>query len=231
MTMLAAKNGIRSPTLSSVATGKIKSFPGGGGKDVTAVRTGEWFTIEIIARSNRLELKVNGMTAAEVVDNDLVAPGYLRVYYIGDCNVAIRKLEIKELGAAPVPPIVPVDVPAPAAGFVSLFNGKDLSGWKTHPKQPGNWRVKDGILTGSGPSSSALYTLRDDYRDFHLRVEARVNDKGAGAVFARSGFGPVNPSNVTPRMPLGYRASINNTATVSKVSRVVPGPRHGRKQA
>ena len=26
-------------------------------------------------------------------------------------------------------------------GFVPLFNGKDLTGWKTHPKQPGNWRV------------------------------------------------------------------------------------------
>ena len=34
----------------------------------------------------------------------------------------------------------------PDAGFVSLFNGKDLTGWKTHPKWPGNWRVDNGGL-------------------------------------------------------------------------------------
>ncbi len=41
-------------------------------------------------------------------------------------------------------------------GFQLLFNGKDLTGWKTHPKQPGDWRVEDGILVGSGrlPASS-----------------------------------------------------------------------------
>src|SRR5205814_7864246 len=35
---------------------------------------------------------------------------------------------------------LPVGEPAaaaPADGFVSLFNGKDLTGWKTHPRQRG----------------------------------------------------------------------------------------------
>jgi hypothetical protein len=31
-------------------------------------------------------------------------------------------------------------------GWVQLFNGKDLAGWKTHSKNPGQWQVKDGIL-------------------------------------------------------------------------------------
>ena len=35
-------------------------------------------------------------------------------------------------------------------GFVKLFNGNDLSGWKTHPSQPGNWRVINGVLINSG---------------------------------------------------------------------------------
>ncbi|HYH68687.1 MAG TPA: SUMF1/EgtB/PvdO family nonheme iron enzyme, partial [Urbifossiella sp.] len=29
-------------------------------------------------------------------------------------------------------------------GFVSLFNGRDLTGWKAHPDQPGGWRVDAG---------------------------------------------------------------------------------------
>ena len=60
-------------------------------------------------------------------------------------------------------------------GFVPLFNGKDLTGWKTHPSQPGNWRVENGILTGSSDGVSELYTDRGDYTDFHLRLEVRLN--------------------------------------------------------
>jgi hypothetical protein len=68
---------------------------------------------------------------------------------------------------------------AGASGFVSLFNGRDLRGWKTHPKQPGNWHVANGVLIGSGPALSHLYTERGDFTDFHLRVEARFNEVGS----------------------------------------------------
>src|SRR5205085_1060758 len=39
-------------------------------------------------------------------------------------------------------------------GWVQLFNGKDLTGWKTHPKAPGKWEVKDGAIVGSGDKVS-----------------------------------------------------------------------------
>lgn len=80
-------------------------------------------------------------------------------------------------------------------GFVSLFNGKDLTGWKAHPSQPGNWRVENGILIGSGPGNSHMYTRRGDYENFHLRVEARVNDGGNSGIYFRSPFGPTFPAN------------------------------------
>ena len=53
--------------------------------------------------------------------------------------------------------------PTSDAGFVSLFNGKDLTGWKPLPEQPGTWQVIDGILVGSnGPGHlySAATTTR-----------------------------------------------------------------------
>jgi tRNA A-37 threonylcarbamoyl transferase component Bud32 len=106
--------------------------------------------------------------------------------------------------AEPTPPPAP-----PAAGFVPLFNGKDLSGWKTHPSQPGNWRVEKGILIGSGPSiTSHLYTVRDDYRDFHLRLEGRINPGGNSGVYFRTGFGPVRPAGA-PRWLDGYNAKMD----------------------
>ncbi len=94
-------------------------------------------------------------------------------------------------------------------GWVSLFNGKDLAGWKTHPSQPGNWRVESGIMIGSGPHLSHLYTERGDYRDFRLLVEARINDGGTSGVLFRSHFGPDRPDR--PFQVFGYEAQINVT--------------------
>jgi Domain of Unknown Function (DUF1080)/Protein kinase domain len=89
-------------------------------------------------------------------------------------------------------------------GFVSLFNGKDLAGWKRHSSQSGNWRVENGILVGQSPSTSVLYTVRGDYKDFHLRLEGRIKVGGKSEVQFRS------PDGLT-----GYAVIIN---------RANPGP-------
>ncbi|MCX6981041.1 MAG: DUF1080 domain-containing protein [Verrucomicrobia bacterium] len=38
------------------------------------------------------------------------------------------------------------DEPAPRAGFVSLFNGKNLDGWTTRQPNTGDWTVVDGVI-------------------------------------------------------------------------------------
>jgi hypothetical protein len=116
-------------------------------------------------------------------------------------------------------------------GFVQLFNGKDLTGWKLHPqpnkgaikevikkekdgkviayygkdkddKEVPLWRVEDGILIGSGPASH-LFSERGDYENFAYRVEAQINDKGNSGQYFRTEFGP--------GFPKGYEAQINAT--------------------
>jgi hypothetical protein len=94
--------------------------------------------------------------------------------------------------------------------WVSLFNAKDLAGWMTHPSQPGNWRVQNGIIVGSGPDDSHIYTERGDYRDFHLLVEAKINDGGNSGVYFRASSRPVQPVG-RPVWPEGYEAQINST--------------------
>ena len=96
-----------------------------------------------------------------------------------------------------------------AATFVPLFNGRDLAGWKTDPSQPGNWHVENGVLIGSGAEVSHLYTERDDYADFHLRVEARINEKGNSGIDFRTTFGPKWPAD-SPKFPYGYEAQIDS---------------------
>ena len=101
--------------------------------------------------------------------------------------------------------------PASADGFVPLFNGRDLAGWKTDPSQPGNWRVENGVLIGSGSDASHLYTERDDYTDFHLVcVEARINEHGNSGLNFRANFGPKWPAKAR-KFPYGYEeAQIDN---------------------
>ncbi len=115
-------------------------------------------------------------------------------------------------------------------GWVQLFNGKDLTGWKIHPMPSGVilevikvekdgkvvgydgklkgdktthlWRVEDGKLIGSGPPSH-LFSERGDYVNFHYRIEAMINDKGNSGQYFRTAFGP--------NFPAGYEAQINAT--------------------
>ena len=131
-----------------------------------------------------------------------------------------------------------------ADGWVQLFNGKDLTGWKMHPK-PGNgiteltekkvdgkvvafegtvgsktiplWRVEDGTIVGGGPSTH-LFSERGDYTDFHYRVEAKINDKGNSGQYFRTKF--------EPGFPTGYEAQINAThGDPVKTGSLYPDPR------
>jgi hypothetical protein len=93
--------------------------------------------------------------------------------------------------------------PDPLRGWVQLFNGKDLSGWKTHPAQPGGWAVLDGILVGRSVRANHLFSERDDYRNFHLHAEARINHQGNSGIYFRSNFGVDRG-----KYPTGYEAQI-----------------------
>jgi hypothetical protein len=88
-------------------------------------------------------------------------------------------------------------------GWVKLLNGKDLTGWEVYPKGTGPWKVEKGILIGSGSKNSHLFTKRDNYENFHYRIEAKINDKGNSGQYFRAQFGEGYPK--------GYEAQINST--------------------
>jgi hypothetical protein len=136
--------------------------------------------------------------------------------------VLLAGLAALTLGPAPA---------AETSDWKPLFNGKDLTGWKIHPepnkkqiqeivtKEKDNkvvayygkvkddkevplWRVEDGILIGSGPSTH-LFSERGDYENFRYRVETMINDHGNSGQYFRTAFGP--------GFPKGYEAQINST--------------------
>ncbi|MBX7102927.1 MAG: DUF1080 domain-containing protein [Gemmataceae bacterium] len=87
-------------------------------------------------------------------------------------------------------------------GFKPLFNGKDLSGWKTHPDDKAKWEVVDGVIVGKGPAGH-LFSERGDYANFVYRVEGMISDKGNSGQYFRAQFAKA--------FPKGYEAQINAT--------------------
>ncbi len=102
-----------------------------------------------------------------------------------------------------------------AKGFMPLFNGRDKTGWIAHSSQPDNWRVEKGVLVGSGPATSHLFTKRNDFKDFHLRIEARINDGGQGGVYFRTPYSLDFPARGA-WFTLGYGVKINDNSPVDR---------------
>ncbi len=69
---------------------------------------------------------------------------------------------------------------------VSLFNGKNLSGWEIYGTE--KWYVEDGLLIcESGPDAEYGYLATNNtYKDFELTLEFKQHADGNSGVFFRS---------------------------------------------
>ena len=72
------------------------------------------------------------------------------------------------------------------AGFVRMFNGKDLTGWMYLGKGDGTFSVKDGAIHYKGGGGWLCYTVKE-YPDFELRCDFQLIKKGGdGGIFFRA---------------------------------------------
>jgi hypothetical protein len=57
-------------------------------------------------------------------------------------------------------------------GWIQLFNGRDLTGWKLrNPDGPNGWKVTDGVYVNTPPSTDLV--TEQSFYDFDLHVEFR----------------------------------------------------------
>ena len=85
---------------------------------------------------------------------------------------------------------------------VSLFNGKDLTGWEGETQL---WSARDGMIVGksAGIKYNAFLATTQEYQDFELKVSFRlVGGAGNSGVQFRSARKPGSPQVV------GYQADI-----------------------
>jgi hypothetical protein len=69
---------------------------------------------------------------------------------------------------------------------ISLFNGKDLTGWETMENKNNQWVVADGIL--KSPRSGANIRTKNTYNDFKLHVEFRYPKDSNSGVYLRGRY-------------------------------------------
>jgi hypothetical protein len=71
-------------------------------------------------------------------------------------------------------------------GFVPLFNGKDLTGWKRYDVMNDVWSVEDGKIVCSGKNGGGWLGTDRDFADFELQLEYRLTPGGNSGIYIRA---------------------------------------------
>ncbi|MEQ9407539.1 MAG: DUF1080 domain-containing protein [Fuerstiella sp.] len=146
-------------------------------------RDGEWNAYHVVAFGNRIQTWINGHQISDLTHEERFQShpeGFigLQVHGIGagqgPFEVRWRNLQLRDL-----------------SDFRTLFNGKDLSGWKT----TGNWLVQDDGSVLIQPREGEKGWQRYDaylwsekkYKDFVLDVEYAYPPGGNSGVYFRVG--------------------------------------------
>ena len=102
-------------------------------------------------------------------------------------------------------------VPATFAqdGWISLFNGKDFTGWKVGGDQ-NTFQIKDGALVANGQVAHAFYdgpVNNHDFKNFHLKAVVLTKPHANSGIYFHTKFQDKGfPSQ-------GFEAQVNEMAT------------------
>lgn len=94
-------------------------------------------------------------------------------------------------------------------GFVSLFDGKSLAGWKAN-ENPASWKVVDGGIVCRGERSHLFYVGDDparpaEFKDFHFKAEVLTKPNANSGIFFHTAW------QDTGWPAKGYEMQVNNS--------------------
>jgi hypothetical protein len=104
------------------------------------------------------------------------------------CSTGGPKCDVKACKAKGKPCKMKAEF-AKKEGWICLFNGKDLNGWKPRPDRKGKncWKAEDGALVNNlkhGTHGIDLITEKT-FKDFLLHIEFKVPKRGNSGVYLR----------------------------------------------
>ena len=92
-------------------------------------------------------------------------------------------------------------------GFTSLFNGKDLTGWKAS-EHPDTFSVQNGAIVAHGARSHCFYLgnfHNHTFKDFELKVDVMTLPKANGGVYIQTEY------QETGWPDKGFEVQVNNS--------------------
>jgi len=117
--------------------------------------SGSWHSYEVTVDGERVVVKLNGQEILDYTDPKPLRRGHIGLQ-LNTGKVAFRNIRLKPLGMA------------------SLFNGRDLSGWKTYPDMASKFTVMDSGELHVRDGRGQLET-EGRYGDFALQLECRTH--------------------------------------------------------
>ena len=142
------------------------------------------------------------------------------------CSILLIALILAWTSAA----VAQTSAPSEPSGMVSLFNGKDLSGWDGDPRL---WSVKDGVIHGEtteeNPAMGNTFIIWKDgvLKDFDLRLTFRCNATNNSGIQYRSKH--ITDGNVKNKWVVrGYQHEIRNEVKFPNTSSFIYDEGGGR---
>ncbi|MEX0676349.1 MAG: DUF1080 domain-containing protein [Pirellulales bacterium] len=102
---------------------------------------------------------------------------------------------------------------AKSDGWISLFDGQTLSGWKAneHPEQ---WKVEDGAIVAAGPRSHLFYVGDDEnhppeFASFHFKADVMTTPGSNSGIYFHTNWLEERKHARFPQT--GFEAQVNNS--------------------
>ena len=139
---------------------------------------GEWNHQQVTVNGSKVKVVLNGETILDVNLDELSKKdpkhegvkrraGHIAWLGHGD-KVSYKNIRIAEIAPQSKTP----------EGFVSMFDGSTLSGWK-HDKDITNWTASNGILKHNGKSGPTTHLWTEkSYKDFTMVLDWRWSGRG-----------------------------------------------------
>jgi hypothetical protein len=92
-------------------------------------------------------------------------------------------------------------------GWIVMFDGKDLDGWKIN-ERPESWSVKDGAIVANGDRSHLFYVGDGKpFKNFEFQGEVQTRKNSNAGIYFHTKYQPEG----WPKY--GFEAQVNNTYT------------------
>jgi 3-keto-disaccharide hydrolase len=124
-------------------------------------------------------------------------------------------------------PLAAAEKKPDAEGFVTLFDGSSLDGWKKAGENPDSIQLKDGAIVANGPRCHLFYVGDEQpFKNFDFKCDVLTRPSSNGGIYFHTKY----QDSGWPAQ--GHECQVNNTFTsdpqktggVYKVAKVVEAP-------